>query len=205
MQTVAIVSQKGGSGKTTTAVNLAVAAEEADLAVLVVDLDIQASATTWHQARESESPPVLPTHHAALGRVVDAARKEGVELLLIDTAGKTEVDTRQAIEAADIALVPCRPSAMDLRAIVNTIRLCQGCGKTPYVLLSQVEPQGAASGEARAVLEGMGVHVLSASLGRRAAFLHSINDGRGVVEYEPAGKAASEVRVLLEELRNLAS
>lgn len=205
MQTIAMVSQKGGSGKTTTAINIAVAAHRADESVLVVDLDMQASAHSWHQAREDKSLPVLPTHHAALHQVLAGAKQQGVDLVLIDTAAKTETDTRVAVEGADLAIIPCRPSAMDLRAIMNTVRLCQTCGKVPHVLLTQTEPQGTATAETRATLENLGVQVLATTVGRRAAFMHSINDGRGVVEYEPNGKAAAEVRALYEEMRNLAS
>lgn len=204
MQVVAIVSQKGGSGKTTTAINLAVAGHEAKRSVLVIDLDIQASAYNWHQARTEKEPPVLPTHHAALPQVLKAAQDQGVDLVLIDTAGKTEVDTREAVDVANLVLIPCRPSAMDLRAIMNTVRLCQGRDKVPFVVLSQVEPQGTASTEARETLESLNVKVLPLQIGRRAAFMHSINDGRGVCEYEPEGKAAQEVRELYSLVRRIA-
>ena len=205
MQTIAIVSQKGGSGKTTTAINLAVAAHQDDKNVLIIDLDLQASAYAWHQARKTAQsdplPHVQPTHPAALKGVLEAAAGQGIDLVLIDTAAKTESDTLVAIEAADLVLIPCRPSAMDLRAIMNTVRLCRTRGITPHVVLTQIEPQGTATDETRASLAELGIDVLSTAIGRRSAFLHSITDGRGVSEYEPRGKAAQEIRALFELLQ----
>jgi chromosome partitioning protein len=92
---------------------------------------------------------------------------------------------------------------MDLRAIPNSIRLCRLREKTPHVLLTQVEPQGTLHDEARTQLIKMGAEVLPGALGRRAAYHHSIIDGRGVVEYEPSGKGAQEVRGLFSEVSKL--
>jgi chromosome partitioning protein len=200
MQIISIASQKGGSGKTTTAINLAVTAHQDGKTVLVIDLDMQASAYNWHQVRIDKLPHVQPTHPAALKGVLDVARGQGVDLVLIDTAAKTETDTLIAIEAADVVLIPCRPSAMDLRAIMNTVRLCRTRNITPHVVLTQIEPQGTATDETRQSLAQLGIDVLLNGIGRRSAFVHSINDGRGVAEYEPRGKAAQEIRALYETI-----
>ena len=199
MLTITTVSQKGGSGKTTTAINLAVAGHLKGLTALVVDLDLQASATAWHKVRADKLPHVQPTHPAALQSVLDAARAS-VDLAIIDTAAKTESDTVLAVEAADLVVIPCRPSAMDLRAIMNTVRLCRTRDIKPHVVLTQVEPQGTAAEETRDTLKKLGIDALPISIGRRQAFVHSINDGRGVAEYEPRGKAAQEMNSLLEFL-----
>jgi chromosome partitioning protein len=132
--------------------------------------------------------------------VLDAARSQSVDLVLIDTAAKTENDTLLAIEAADLVVIPCRPSAMDLRAIMNTVRLCRTRNIKPHVVLTQIEPQGTAAEEAREALKKLGIGAVPVGLGRRQAFVHSINDGRGVAEYEPRGRAAQEVSGLLDFL-----
>jgi chromosome partitioning protein len=220
MHTIAVISQKGGSGKTTTLINLAVAAQQDGKAVLIVDLDLQASATDWHkerikyfqaqaekQGRNAEdadpSPHVQPTHPAGLPALLKAAEAQGVDFIFIDTAAKTESDTADAIEAADLVLITCRPSVMDLRAMRNSIRLCRVHEVVPHVVLTQIEPQGTLHEEARRSLELLGVDVLKAGLGRRAAFHHSVIDGRTAPEYEPQGKAAQEVSHLYKMVCHL--
>ena len=141
MKTIAIISQKGGSGKTTTLLNLAVAAHHDGKTVLIVDLDMQASATDWHRARADKSPHVQPTHPAGLAELLKKAEEQRVDFVFIDTAAKTETDTAHAIEVADLVLITCRPSVMDLRAMRNSIRLCQVREITPHVVLTQVEPR----------------------------------------------------------------
>lgn len=205
MKTVAVISQKGGSGKTTTVVNLAVAAQEAGKTVLVVDLDPQASATHWHRAREDKSPHVQPTHPAGLPDLLKAAAGQGVDWVLIDTAAQTDTTAAESVEAADVVLVTCRPSIVDLRAITNTIRLCRIRDAAPHVVLTQFEPQGALREEARRTLESLDVDVLHEGLGRRVAFHHSMIDGRSAVEYESDGKAAQEVRALYKAVCRLAA
>jgi chromosome partitioning protein len=204
MKTIALISQKGGSGKTTTLLNLAVVAQQAGYTVLIVDLDLQASSTDWHKVRADKSLHVQPTHPAGLPELLKTAAGQGVDLVFLDTAAKTETDTAAAIEAADLVLITCRPSVMDLRAMRNTIRLCKIHEVTPHAVLTQVEPQGTLHIEARDTLEQLGVHVLDAGLGRRVAFHHSVIEGLGVTEYEPEGKAASEVRRLFLAVARLA-
>src|ERR1035438_1170715 len=203
MKTIAVISQKGGSGKTTTLLNLAVAAQQAGNTVLIVDLDLQASATDWHKARTDKSPHVQPTHPAGLPDLLEAAAAQGVDFAFLDTAAKTESDTAAAIEAANLVLVTCRPSVMDLRAMRNTIRLCRMHEVVPHVVLTQIEPQGTLQNEARQTLDQLGVHVLDAGLGRRVAFHHSVIEGLGVTEFEPDGKAATEVRKLFKAICQL--
>ena len=200
MKTIAIISQKGGSGKTTTLLNLAVAAQQDGKTVVIVDLDMQASATDWHRARADKSPHVQPTHPAGLPDLLKTAEGQGVDFIFIDTAAKTESDTADAIEAADLVLVTCRPSVMDLRAMRNSIRLCQVRGVVPHVVLTQIEPQGSLHEEARRSLEELGIDVLPVGLGRRAAFHHSVIDGLSAAE----GKAATEVRRLYKAVCHLA-
>lgn len=203
--TIAIISQKGGSGKTTTALNLAVAAQLAGRSVLLVDLDPQASATAWFRVREDKSLLVQPTHPAGLLDLKQVAKERRVDWLIIDTAAQTDSNAAEAVEVADLVLIPCRPSVMDLRAIPNSIRLCKLRKSIPHVVLTQIEPQGTLQDEARRNLSALGVDVLPGGLGRRAAFHHSIIDGRTAIEYEPNGKAAMEVRALYESVSKLVS
>lgn len=208
MKTIAILSQKGGAGKTTLALHLAVAAQQDGKTAVIADLDEQASATTWHKARKHPLPHVQPTHSAALGQFAAEAERQGVDFLFIDTAPQSDKPAINAAEAADIILIICKPSVMDLRAIQNTIRLTKLATLKPgtkiFTVLTQIEPFGKLHEEARKTLNELAVDVLAEGLGRRVAYHHGLIDGQTALEYEPDGKAAQEVRNLYGEICNLA-
>ena len=208
MKTIAILSQKGGSGKTTLALHLAVAAHQDGKTAVVADLDEQASATIWHKARKDPLPHVQPTHSAALEQFAAEAERQGVDFLFIDTAPQSDKPAINAAEAADMILIICKPSVMDLRAIQNTIRLTRLADLRPgakvFTVLTQIEPFGKLHEEARKTLNKLGVNVLSDGLGRRVAYHHGLIDGRTALEYEPEGKAAQEVRTLYKKVCHLA-
>ena len=113
MKILTLLSQKGGAGKTTIAVHLAVAAEEAGLPTIVLDLDPQASASSWKDVRNAlgsaSAPDVLATHPARLPQVLETVKKNGAKLAVIDTAPHSEAGTLTAAKASDFILVPCRP------------------------------------------------------------------------------------------------
>ena len=207
MKTVAILSQKGGSGKTTLALHLAVAAQQDGKTAIIADLDEQASATMWHKARKDPLPHVQPTHSAALDEFAAEADHQGVDFLFIDTAPQSDKPAVNAAEASDIILIVCKPSVMDLRAIQNTIRLTKLANLKPgarvFTVLTQIEPSGKLHEEARTTLSKLGVDVLPDGLGRRVAYHHGLIDGQTALEYEPEGKAAQEVRTLYEMISHL--
>ncbi len=117
MFTVAILSQKGGSGKTTLTLHLAVASGRAGKAAAVIDLDPQASAAGWKDSRPGEAPVVVPVPPSRLPHALQAAKSGGAQLTLIDTAPHAAEAALAAAEAADLILIPCRPGILDLRAI----------------------------------------------------------------------------------------
>src|SRR3954451_20559677 len=116
MQTLAFLSQKGGSGKTTLAVHTAVAAHESGEQVVIVDTDLQKSATTWSEARQSDTPPVAPVAAASLHDVMAVARHDAIALCIIDTAPHAAPDAARLAALADLVVIPCRPTAFDLAA-----------------------------------------------------------------------------------------
>src|SRR4051812_28966247 len=114
MKTVAVISQKGGAGKTTLAIHLAVSAQRAGLTSAIFDLDPQATAETWGQWRDEKPPEVVPAKAATLTRAIDKAEAAGVGVLVLDTPGAAEGAALAAAAAADLILIPCRARAFDL-------------------------------------------------------------------------------------------
>ncbi len=197
MFTVAILSQKGGTGKTTLALHLAVAAEKAGQLAAVVDLDPQASAAGWKDSRQAETPVVVSVPTTRLPQALEAARLGGAELAIIDSAPHSGEVALAAAEAADLVLIPCRAGILDLRAIGATARIVKLAGRRAFVVLNAMPPRAPnVLADARAAVAVHGLDVSPISLQQRAAFAHALTAGQTVHEYEPEGKASEEVTQL---------
>lgn len=196
MYTVAVISQKGGAGKTTLALHIAVASEQAGKRAAIVDLDPQASASRWKDRREGSAPAVVSAQASRLLEVLQAAREHGADLAIIDTAPHSEISALNAARAADLILIPCRPSILDLQAISTTVDIARLANKTAFAVLNHIPPRGTMAEEARAAIATYNIPIAPAQLVQRNAFVHSLTEGLTAQEYEPEGKASQEIRDL---------
>ena len=178
MKIIAIISQKGGAGKTTLAVHLATAATAAGHAAAVIDLDPQATAASWGDRRSAEGPEVISGQAARLPALVHAARQNGADFLVLDTAPNADQVVSLAARAADLVLIPCRAAAFDLEAIETTLMLARAAMKPAYVVLNAVPPRSAIVKEAAEGLMAREAQVAPHYLTQRAAFAHGVIDGR---------------------------
>ena len=199
MKIISIVSQKGGAGKTTLAINLAGAAEAAGKQVVIIDLDPQASAKAWHDRRGKEIPVVVSAQAAVLNDVLKTAAQHGADYAIIDTAPHSETAALAAGKAADLILVPCRASYIDLKAIETTIDLVRLAKKPALFVLCCIRPGDKALPDgAETHLSQYPIPVSPQRITQRAAFVHSLTAGQTVIEFEPEGAAAREIRALFE-------
>lgn len=202
MKVITLLAQKGGSGKSTAAINLAVAAEAAGgrrgrRTAAIVDADPQASAAAWRFQRAADTPVVIAAGPGELGTRLEACRSAGAAFAFVDTAPHTERTAVEAARLADLVLIPCRPSLLDIKALAPTAAIAAASGRPAAILLNAVAAKAGAVVEAvRLALAGYGLPVAPVSLGQRAAFQNSLVLGLGVVEHEPKGKAAEEVAAL---------
>jgi chromosome partitioning protein len=204
MKTIAILSQKGGTGKTTLALHLAVAAERRDVAVAVLDLDPQASATEWKDSRPGDSPSVTSIQASRLRKALDVAAGAGAELVIIDSAPHSADAAVAAAEVADAILIPCRAGILDLRAIATTARIVKATGKPAFVVLNAAPVRAPLMmADATAAVEQHGLPVAPVILHQRSAYAHALAAGQTAQEYEPDGKAAEEVADLFTWLADL--
>lgn len=201
MKTVAILSQKGGVGKTTIALHLAVAAEHDRKPTVIVDLDPQASASTWKDLRETDAPLVQPAQANRLAPVLATAKKQGAKFVVIDTSPNSESASLTAARAADLVLIPCRPHLLDLKAIHSSIEIARLAKKPFFVVVNAVPPRGSLGAEAKAAIATYGAEVAPAHLSMRAAYYHCLVNGQVAQEYEPHGRAAEEANMLYKWLR----
>lgn len=195
MRVLVLVTQKGGSGKTTLCVHLAVAAESLGARCLILDLDPQASAESWYQAREAETPRLVRVEAGDLPRALELARSQGYSHVLIDTPGRDEPAVAAAIRMADFCLVPCRPTATDMKATPATMATIRRLQKPAAFVLTQTPPKGFRIREAEIGLGVLGP-VAPVAIVARNTFQDAQGAGLGATELEPEGKAAAEITAL---------
>lgn len=197
MPTIAIISQKGGAGKTTLALHLAAAAQEAGKVALIIDTDPQATASQWAAWRRDAPPEVIDSPPPRLAAKVAQAVGQGAQLIVIDTPPHADSAARAAVEIADLVLIPCRPSAFDLSAIQTTAKLVQLLRKPAFIVFTAGPPNAPRIyAEAGELVESYGTPACPVVLADRAAYRHASAEGRTVTETEPGGKAAEEVVAL---------
>ena len=198
MRTIAVVSQKGGAGKTTLAVHLATEAARSFI-TLIVDTDPQATASRWSEWRGGREPEVIDCGAPSLlaGKLSRAADL-GAELAVIDTPPHADAMARQAASLADLILIPCRPRAFDLAAIEATAELVRSSRKPAFVVFNAGPPRAPLiyREAAELITTGFGLSLAPVALSDRAAFHHSAGAGQTAVEFDPEGKAAAELRAL---------
>ena len=196
MKTIAIISQKGGAGKTTLSVHLATAASASGHNAAIVDLDPQGTAASWGDRRQADAPEVVSGQAARLSVLIEAAQGNGADLLILDTAPNADQTALRAAQLADVVLIPCRAATFDLEAIQATLTLAELAKKPSFVVLNAIPPRSGIGREAAEGLTARGAGVAPAMLSQRAAFAHGVIDGRTAQEFEPGGKAAEEVEAL---------
>ena len=195
LQVLAFVSQKGGAGKTTLALNVAAHAVQAGRRVTVLDCDPNCSAVVWGDLRSDAAPEVRYCPYLRLNREIERARAKGSDLILIDTPMGADGGPVAGARHAHLVVVPCRQSLFDLTAIRASLDVA-ALAETPAVAVLNAVPTRAAHWEieARDLLSRQGVQLLPASIRNRVAFVRSTRVGQGVVESDPHGAAASEIR-----------
>ncbi len=194
MKIIAMISQKGGAGKTTLAINLAVAAESRGHSCVIIDIDPQGSAMGWQDTRTKESPVVISAQPIRINAILQTALEHGADLVIIDTAPHSDAAALQVARVADLVVIPCKPSILDLRAIATSVDIAAMAKKPAVAILNSVPPRGSLTEEALEAIKSYDLKIIPEYLGQRAAFVHSLTVGQGVIEYEPAGKAAQEVQ-----------
>src|SRR3954454_5973530 len=138
MHTIAFVTQKGGAGKSTLAACLGVAAQEAGEQVFLIDMDPQGSLLSWGQSRDVETPLVDATIPVKLDAALSTLAGNSYTLAIIDTAGADSAAA--AMRAADLCLIPARPTAFDIRASEETRDAIKSLGRASAFVLNQCTP-----------------------------------------------------------------
>ena len=200
MHVVAVASRKGGSGKTTLAGHLAVAAERAGIKpTLVIDTDPQGNLAQWWNARRDHSPLFARATAERLRAGVARIRELGVALLIIDTPPALETTLAEVIAIADLVLIPVRPSPHDLRAAGATVALVEHLGRPFVFALNAATARTRIASEAIMALSQHGT-VAPVVIHHRTGFAASMIDGRTVMEIAGDERSGTEIGQLWEYL-----
>jgi chromosome partitioning protein len=202
MRTLAFVTLKGGSGKSTLASSLAVAAYESNEKVGVIDMDPQGSLTSWSKTRALDDIEVVASGAARLPSILARIQEKGCTLAIIDTPGAEGPAPAAAMEAADLNIIPSRPSLFDLWASAKTRATLKAIGGDFVFLLNQCPPaqQTARVKDGIETLEEMGGLITPLILSR-VDYQEAARHGWGVTELNPNGAAADEMRALWGSIR----
>lgn len=198
MKTLAVISRKGGAGKTTLSVNLAITAHLAGLKVMLADIDTQRSASDSLRARNGDGPILAEINAGKLFSTQVQAQHSDFDALVIDTPAAPEADVLQAINCADLCVLVCRPTFLDIASVVRSAEAVRRLGKKGVIVLNQapsrrngIEPPAVT--KAAEALRFTGMPLASVGLRYRAAFQQSVAHGRSVREWEPNSAAAEEI------------
>jgi chromosome partitioning protein len=204
MHVVAVLSEKGGAGKTTVTIHIAVAATLAGLDTVIIDLDPQASSADWGDRRgEGVSPEATAIPPVRLKKLLGELRGNGVQMAVIDTGRDSNNAGYTAAQAADLVLIPCKPGGFDVQALNRTLNLCRLAGKRPYVVLNELHP-GATRAEADMresllAIDGetkgrvYDCEICPVTLYRRTAYRNASITNKTAQETEPQSVAALEI------------
>ncbi|MCJ2060773.1 ParA family protein [Methylobacterium sp. J-048] len=197
---LAVAVQKGGTGKTTLAASLAVAAAEAGERVTALDLDPQGSLAGWGATRENDAVAIdrlQPWEIGQLPEILDILAQQGTTLVVLDTAGSS-TGLAPALKGADFVLMPVRPSRLDIVAARPTLQALVGLGLRDRLalVLNQCPPQPSPRTSAYAAqLRALGV-LAEPGINHRVDHQDALAVGLGVTEYAPTSPAAEEIRAL---------
>ncbi|HYF23120.1 MAG TPA: AAA family ATPase [Caulobacteraceae bacterium] len=201
MQTLAVLSRKGGTGKTTVATHLACAAENAGRRTLLCDLDGQRSALEWRRERREARPEVAEVKGGALFAARQNAIRGGYDLMVLDTPPSADGEAAEAVRFADLCLIVVRPGFFDLRAVVRSVRLVTDMRKRGLFVLNQAPPRRNGEEprliqETLEALENLGLPVAPIGLRYRAAYQNAVRTGEAAQEATPDSLAAFEINAL---------
>jgi chromosome partitioning protein len=205
VKTLAVMSRKGGAGKTTVAVNLMLAARAMGVRAVLADADPMRSAHEVLKGRDEAPALLFETSAAKLFTLTEACRRGGADLLIIDTPAAPEADVAEAVKVADLCLAVARPTYLDLAAAVLSVAVIQRLGRDGLIVLNQC-PSARAGVEPPAVMRAFealrfaNLAVAPTAVRSRLVYQTAFAQGRSVLEIDAEGTAAREVRALFGQV-----
>ncbi len=201
LKTLAVMSRKGGAGKTTVAINLTLTARAMGVRAVLADADPMRSACDVLKGREGLSSLLFETSSSKLFPLTQVCSRSSVDLLIIDTPATPEADVAEAARVADLCLVIARPTYIDLAAAVLSVAVIQRLGRERLIALNQCAPTRCGMEPPQVVkafeaLRFASLPVVPVALRSRIVYQTAFAQARSVIEMDEGGAAADEVREL---------
>lgn len=203
MPVVALAGQKGGAGKTTLAVNLAVEGHRAGRSVVLIDVDPQATAAKWADRRGLPTPRVISAQAERLDQALAAAK--AADLVVVDVAGKADRELLAVARRADVLLLPCRPTIADIEALDAARDILKLAGsKRAYAILNGVNgPRDSRAAQAADLITDKGIEVAPVIVCQRVLFGDAMIGGQGVSEVDANAAASKESQRMYQWLEGI--
>ena len=193
MQTIAVISQKGGPGKTMLATHLAVAAERAGHTVALFDTDQQCSAINWFDQRPQNTPATLAVPTQRLDHWLGISKANGATVAIVDTAPNIGSDALTVARLASFILIPSRAAKVDIEAIQPSLDIAKKAATPAHIVLNAIDPRSNIGEIGLRTVAQFDAGVVPFMIAERVGFVRAFNNGGSVQEFEPGSKSALEI------------
>ncbi|AZL15629.1 ParA family protein [Rickettsiales endosymbiont of Stachyamoeba lipophora] len=199
---IVVAQQKGGVGKSTISINLAVNFFQLGLKTLIVDIDPQGSVSRWFERRQE----IMGDRLTGVKLIASSAWKLASEItsykfkfdiIIIDSPPHTESDIKQVLKCSDLVIIPLQPNSFDLWAVDKIVDICDYERVNYLMVLNRVSPtkKGLES-----IYQKYGKNLSKNILGNRVAFNSAIIQGKGISEFDPKSQAYEELKFISDEV-----
>jgi chromosome partitioning protein len=196
---IGIIGQKGGGGKSTAAINLAVAAAEKAQAAVVIDTDQQANVAKWKDRRKADNVAVVAAPASRINQTIHTAREHGADIVIVDSPGHNATAALETVRASELVILPVEAQMFHFETLPSMRDLIRIGGDTPtWVLINKLHPSASVQAEKlkKLLSQTYSMPVCPVHLTRLDVYATSADVGLAVLEQEPNGKAANDVREL---------
>ena len=206
---ISFVNQKGGVGKSTTAINLAASLKRKNFSLVLIDADPQGSIVQWHAVENNDAFEILH-HPEPLDQMDIKELAADYDYVVIDAPPAIGEIAKSILEVSDLAIVPLSPSSLDIWSGWGTLEMIEEAknsnpNMTVKLLINRKIPGTRVGRDAREAIEVFDTDILQTELCQRVAFIDAMTSGVSVMQYSPSSKAAREIVELTEELVLLTS
>jgi len=209
MKVISVLNQKGGSGKTTIATNLAMCFYEKYKDVILIDSDPQGSSRDWHAVDENNPLKVIGIDRPTIQKGVEAFKNSEIKYVIIDGAPQASNLAISAITASDLIIIPVQPSPYDIWAtddlveiVKNRIELTDGKLKACFLISRAINGTNIGE-EIKEALQGYDLPILETVIHQRIIYPNSAINGKTVIQEDKKSLAAVEMKNLFNEIEKL--